>query len=302
MSRKTELRADLHRIGYQLGGAHLTQQARGVTFNNFASVMREKSYGIQSAQQIGGRHLRAYAERRIAAGIGKRTIANEVSHLRAVLVHCGKEGLARNPEYSNKALGISGGSRIGTKQPLDDAAIRGFHERMNQLDRGRFANLLELERALGLRAAEAVRGGNAETLTRWERELQRDGRAHVIAGTKGGRGRDVRPADVNRALAAIKHARTALTASGQRHLVTRADGAAAKNLKEALGIYRNICHRAGIQSHGARYAFAQERLRAYRNEDYGEREARAATSVDLGHGDGRGRYISSVYARDRSGA
>ena len=298
MSRKTELRADLHRIGYQLGGAHLTQQARGVTFNNFASVMREKGYGIHSAQQIGGRHLRAYVEQRIAGGISKRTIANEVSHLRAVLAHCGKEGLARNPEYSNKALGISGGSRIGTKQPLSDAAIRRFHERMDQLNRSGFGNLLELERALGLRTAEAVRGGNAETLTRWQRELKQNGRVHVIAGTKGGRGRDVRPADVNRALSAIEQARATLSASGHRYLVTRANGVAAKNLKEAMGIYRNLCYRAGIQSHGARYAFAQERLQAYRNADYKKSEAQAATSLDLGHGDGRGRYISSVYVRD----
>jgi hypothetical protein len=30
----------------------------------------------------------------------------------------GKQGLARNPAYSNAALGIERGVRIGTKQPL----------------------------------------------------------------------------------------------------------------------------------------------------------------------------------------
>src|SRR5688572_31879962 len=47
MSKKTELRADLNRIGYQLGGAHLTQDARRATFNTFAQAMHEKGYGIQ---------------------------------------------------------------------------------------------------------------------------------------------------------------------------------------------------------------------------------------------------------------
>lgn len=108
---------------------------------------------------------------------------------------------------------------------------------------------------------------------------------------------NVHPADMNRALTAIKQARATLNALGQRYLVTRPNGVPAKNLKEALGIRRNLCYRAGIRSHGARYAFTRERLRAYRNADYKEREARAATSVDLGHGDGRGRYVSSVYAR-----
>jgi hypothetical protein len=84
---------------------------------------------------------------------------------------------------------------------------------------------------------------------------------------------------------------------GSGYLVRKADGSAAANLKQARNIYRNLCHREGIQSHAARYAFARERLEAYRHQGFSEREARAATSQDLGHGDGRGRYIASVYAR-----
>jgi hypothetical protein len=298
MSKKTELRADLNRIGYQLGGAHLTQEARRATFSTFAEAMREKRYGIESAQQIGGKHLRAFVECRQAEGIRSRTIANELSHVRAVLVHCGKEGLARNPAYSNKALGIGRCSRIGTKEALSDAAIRGFQEYTDRLGRSAIGNVLELQRALGLREAEAIRGGNPETLARWHRELQGRGRVRVIEGTKGGRARDVHPADLNRARSAIERALATLRASGQRYLVTRADGTATTGLKQALGIYRNLCHRAGVQSHAARYSFTQERMRAYLNDGFTEREARAATSLDLGHGDGRGRYVASVYAID----
>ena len=296
MSKKTELRADLNRIGYQLGGAHLTQEARRATFTTFAQAMRAKGYGIQSAAQIGGKHLRAFVECRLAEGIRSRTIANEMSHLRAVLVHCGKEGLARNPAYSNKALGIGRGSRIGTKEPLSDAAIRGFQQYTDRLGRSAIGHVLELQRALGLREAEAIRGGTPETLARWHREIQERGHVRVIEGTKGGHARDVHPADLARARSAMERAQATLRASGQRYLVTRADGTATTDLKQALGIYRNICHRAGIQSHAARYAFAQERMQAYRTEGLSEREARAATSLDLGHGDGRGRYVASVYA------
>jgi hypothetical protein len=298
MSKKTELRADLNRIGYQLGGAHLTQEARRATFGTFAQVMREKGYGIQSAEQIGGKHLKAFVECRLAEGIRSRTIANEVSHVRAVLVHCGKEGLARNPAYSNQALGIGRSSRIGTKEPLSDAAMRGFLEYTDRLGRSAIGHVLELQRALGLREAEAIRGGNPETLARWLRELQGRGYVRVIEGTKGGRARDVHPADLNRAGSAIERALATLRASDQGYLVTRADGTPATGLKQALGIYRNLCHRAGIQSHAARYAFTKERMQAYRNDGLSEREARAATSLDLGHGDGRGRYVASVYAMD----
>jgi len=297
MSKNTELKADLDRIGYALGGAHLTQQAREATFNTFARTMGERGQGIRSAQQIGGRHLQMFVAYRIAQGINPRTLANELSHLRAVLRHVGKLGYLSSADSRNRALGIEGGRRIGTKQPLSDANLRAFQERMAQLDRAGIGEVLELQRTLGLREIEAIRAGQADTLARWQRELQERGYVHLIGGAKGGRPRDVRPADLNRALAAVQRAQAVLSRTGQGYLVTCVGGVTPANLEKAQGVYRNLCSRAGLQSHSARYAFAQERLQAYRDQGYSEREARAATSLDLGHGDGRGRYIASVYAR-----
>lgn len=176
-------------------------------------------------------------------------------------------------------------------------SLRAFQQRMERLGRPNIGALLALQRFLGLREVEATRGGDVQTLARWQRELQERGFVRVISGTKGGRPRDVRPAQIERALAAVQSARALLEASGQRYLLTRTDGAVARGLKQAIGIYRNVCYRACIQSHSARYAFAHERIQAYRDEGFGEREARAATSLDLGHGDGRGRYVASVYVR-----
>jgi hypothetical protein len=184
-----------------------------------------------------------------------------MSHLRAALVAVGKEALAKNPEYSNKALGIERSSRIGTKQPLSDAAIKTFQIRMDQLGRSGIGAVLELQRALGLREAEAIRGGNRDTLARWARELATRGSARIIEGTKGGRTRDTHPADRERALTAIRTALAVLRDSGQPHLVSRADSTPA-NLKQAMSIYKNLCSREGVQSHAARYAFAQERMEA----------------------------------------
>jgi hypothetical protein len=170
--------------------------------------------------------------------------------------------LARNPSYSNRALGIERGSRVGTKEPLADEAIQAFQRRMAHLNRPGIGMTLELQRALGLREAEAIRAGQADTLSRWQRELQARGSVRVVEGTKGGRPREVCPADGRRAQAALQRAQAVLKATGQRYLVTRAGSAPAAGLKQALGIYRNVCHRAGIQSHGARYAFARERMHA----------------------------------------
>lgn len=298
MSKKTELQADLQRINYLLGRAHLTQEDRSRTFRTFARVMREMGFGIHSAAQIGGKHVQAFVRHRQESGIGRRTMAKQMGHLRAVLRHIGKQGLADNPAYSNQALGIAQGSRKGTKEALSDAQIRAFQEYMERLGRPDAGAILEMQRALGLRAIEAIRSGQADTLLRLHRELTERGCARVFDGTKGARPRLVHPADVGRALAAVQRSLEILQASGRRYLLARAKGAETTGLKQAAKVYSDLCSRAKIQSHAARYAFAEERMQAYRNEGMSQREARIATSLDLGHGDGRGRYVASVYVRN----
>lgn len=266
MSRKTELQADLQRIGYLLGDAHLTQEDRSRTFRMFAGVMRETGFGIHCAAQIGGKHLQAYIRHRSENGIASRTLAKQMGHLRAVLRRIGKQGLADNPAYSNRSLGIAQGTRKGTKEPLSDAQIRAFQQREERLGRPDMGAILELQRALGLREVEAIRAGRSYTLLRLHRELTERGRARMIEGTKGGRMRDVHPADVGRALAAVQRALEILEASGRVYLLACAKGVETTGLEQAVRVYSRFCGRAGVQSHAARYAFAEARMQAYRNE------------------------------------
>jgi hypothetical protein len=63
------------------------------------------------------------------------------------------------------------------------------------------------------------------------------------------------------------------------------------------GWYRNAMHRLGVQGHSLRYAFARERVEAYLQNGIPMAEALARTSMDLGHGDGRGRWVKMVYLR-----
>jgi len=175
MSKKSELKADLERIGYALSGAHLTRQARMATFNTFAKTMRELGLGIRTAKQIGARHLQAFVAHRTALGLKARSLANELSHLRAVLVYVGKQGFVASPACSNRALGIGRGSRIGTKSPMSNAALGVFQGSMAQLGRPGIGATMTLQRELGLRAAEAIRAGQADTLTRWQHELEERG-------------------------------------------------------------------------------------------------------------------------------
>ncbi len=79
--------------------------------------------------------------------------------------------------------------------------------------------------------------------------------------------------------------------------MVRKDGAPAGGLKEARSIYHSWAFRSGIEPHSARYAFAQDQQRGYIAAGFSPREALIAVSHDLGHGDGRGRWVKSVYMR-----
>ena len=297
MSNKNQLVADLGHISSKMGGSSPTREAREGSFRTFATAMQKAGFGIRSAAQIGGRHMTAFVAQRQKDGVSSRTLMNSMSHIRTMLEFIGKASLAKDPVYSNEVLGIGQGSRIGTKEPLTDKAQAEFKAAMLAEGRRGIALTMDFQRLIGLRMTEAIRGGHLDTLKRWERELTQKGIVHVVEGTKGGRPRDTHVVDKTGALRVIREAKELLKAQGGGYLVRRADGSAAKDLKEARSIYRNLCHRAGIQSHSARYAFSHDRLAAYMVGGLSEREARAALSMDLGHGDGRGRYVASVYVR-----
>ena len=91
------------------------------------------------------------------------------------------------------------------------------------------------------------------------------------------------------ALAVVREALAVL--QNQRRL------AQGRHLKQAEAWYRNAMHRLGVQGHSLRYAFARERVEAYLQDGIPMAEALARTSMDLGHGDGRGRWVKMVYLR-----
>lgn len=296
MSRKSELKSALVAAMNRSGGAHLTREARERTASMFASSMIASGYThLLGAEEIAGKHLKAYVASRRADGAGPRTLQNELSHLRSALRGVGRAAVADAPEQSNEALGISGGVRVGRKAAMPDADRLSLLRRASELNRSGLGCLIDLERYLGLRGNEAIHA-RLDTLRRWRSELLRDGRILVIEGTKGGRRRDVRVFGVDLAMSAIDRAIAEAEKSGG-FLVLRADGAPAGGLKQARSIYHSWAFRSGIQPHAARYAFAQDQMAGYINSGYSAREALIAVSHDLGHGDGRGRWVKSVYMR-----
>lgn len=277
MSRNNTLEHTLADRARQAGGGHMTIQARIHTVSSFTAWCRESNRQISD---IRNRDARDYVRARINAGITTGTMQKEVSHLRAV---------APSVSYTNAELGIAGRDRTGDKRPLTAQEYRERHDRIR--DPGVRA-AAELQRTLGLRAMEAVRAG--ASLKDWERALTRGDPVRVIHGTKGGRLRNTEVPNRADALAAVRGARDVARERGGQLID-------AKTLKSAAKRYERAMSRAGfsgrLSPHALRYGYARQLMAKYTAEGMRTSEARAAVSLSLGHGDGRGRYVASVYLR-----
>lgn len=272
-------------------GSHLTRESREKHFERFAEWCWKAGYQLHRVVQIKDRHIGRYMQSRLDAGISKRTLQNEMASLRKALRGAGRERYADAPKISNTALGIGGASRIGTKTAMNDGDLAQFKAAAAKLEPG-VAACLTLQRELGLRKKEAIMA--VASLKEWARQIRVAGAVIVLHGTKGGRTRQTPVINPETAAKAVSEAMALAKAQGG-HLIPRDD------LKTALARYSYVCRKVGMTGehagHSLRYAYAQDQLGKLLREGVPQKEARAAVSMFLGHGDGRGRWVAMVYAR-----
>lgn len=303
MSRKNVLSASIGSVIAGLPISHLTREGYERIGADFATFLVHAGFThLSSAEDLGGRHLRAFIKAKTTPSQGDapsiRALQNEAAILRGIYRAAGLSAIADAPELSNRALGISGGSRIGRKTPLTPEEFQSIQEKAKSMRRPGIAAMLKLALVFGLRHFEALMA-NVETLKRWLIEVEIDGAIVVARGTKGGRSRRV---IVTNSVDAIDAISTAIAIADKQggYLVTQHDGRPARDLRHARSIARNWCSRNGVTPHALRYGFAQRRFLELLAKGVSKREALALISLDLGHGSGRGRWASSVYLRSIS--
>ncbi|CAK6491482.1 hypothetical protein PANNVG_01267 [Pantoea sp. Nvir] len=247
---------------------------------------------IRRVEQLKARHVEGYVRERLAQGITKRSLQNEMTAVRCILKQAGRDRLAQSERLNNRSLGLSGASRNGTKLAITPEHYRDVPETARVKDPG-MAAALALSRLLGLRSQEAVQ--SAQSLKTWRQALERgDTRLSVVFGTKGGRPRETVILDAGAVKKALDNA---LAVAEDRHgrLIDKPD------LKTAMKYWHSQASRLGLTGAysppSLRYAWAQDALRHYLAQGFFEQEALAMTAMDLGHGDGRGRYVAQVYGR-----
>ena len=272
------------------GGSTLTRVGREANLNAISVQLKtELNIQVKSFSGLKVAHIEKLVSSWKDHGLSSRTMQNKMAHLRVALREVGREKFATDTRISNQSLGISGASRDGSHSSPGRAEIES---RMSAMPPGaRAAAGLQLE--LGLRSREAIQ--SVGSLSTWSKELARTGMITVVHGTKGGKARvvDLRyPGAKEKAREAIRTAQeVAKDAKGK--LIT------SETLQGAARAYQRAMAEAGFigaeASHSLRCQFAQEQYERHLDTTGERSEALSKLSLDLGHGDGRGRYCAQVY-------
>ncbi|EKZ7850170.1 integrase domain-containing protein, partial [Salmonella enterica] len=125
---------------------------------------------IRRVEQLKARHIEGYIRERLAQGITKRSLQNEMAAVRCILKQAGRTKLVDGNRINNCSLGLSGASRSGTKRAITAEHYHHVLETARIKDPG-LAVALELSRLMGLRSQEAVQ--SAQSLKTWEQALDR---------------------------------------------------------------------------------------------------------------------------------
>ncbi|MDE9482531.1 integrase domain-containing protein [Xenorhabdus bovienii] len=282
----------------QAGGSFATVAERERIARQFIHFLKDKGIKLRQMDSLKTKYIEHYIALRKADHISNRTLQNEMAALRTILAQAGKHKLAAadNPRLSNRALGIADIDRRGTKMALTPAEFQAAFQQVEHKDRG-VAAVMQLAYVLGLRTKEAVEA--YKSLATWKKALENGHTSvRVVFGTKGGRPRQTVILDREALQQAIDYAERA-KAERSGKLINK------PTLHQAIDRYRYMVRRVGLVGkqapHSMRYHFAQQSGAHYKAQGFSEREVLAQVSMDLGHGDRRGRYIRQVYYQNIEG-
>lgn len=284
---------EIEAIVKKQGGSKLTQQARRTALHAAAKTFKnELNIQLKSFAGLKVQHIDSLVQSWKKQGIGLRTMENRMSHIRAALRFHERAKFALDERISNASLGLAGASRGGTHTVPAPAAIDA---RLMALSPPAQA-VTKLQMALGLRAREAIQAD--QSLKVWAKQLASGRPISVLHGTKGGRPRDVQlhtPEARQRAVEAVQEALKVVRSHPNERIIP------SKTIEAAFRSYQRQMNKVGFKgseaSHSLRYHWAREQFSVHLERLGDRKEALAALSMDLGHGDGRGRYCAQVYLK-----
>lgn len=299
------LKSDLMKYAKGSSRSKDTYDAKKKTVRELVRLLAQRNIQVRKGNQLRLKQLVQYGrylQARVAnQEIQPRTAINRLSHVRTMLRNQGRTRLANCEELHNRAFGLDGVSRKGTNSPIRESELQKVCLRAPD----HISAAIQVQRAFGLRLKETVMGCTREQLTIWLQRLHHDNHVLVVRGTKGGRTRTTYFPSTQmhrRAVWAVTNALVTLDKLKRNSLIV----GKSRNLKSALWSYRYHIAEAGltkaatgVTSHSLRYAWSRECVAAIMADNVPKTHALALTSTFLGHGDGRGKWVNSVYLQSK---
>lgn len=287
---------ELVSLAHKGGGSFKTRSDRENFAGRFADKLKNiMNIQIRTVDQLKTKHIEEYVQCRLNEKISRRSMQNEMAALRKILAEAGRAEFAKSERLTNKSLGLAGASRDGTKTAITTEKYQdALSKAQERDDSDGMVACLQLSRELGLRSEEAVQAN--KSLKTWEKNLLKGkDTLKVVFGTKGDKPRNVTLHENRKnIMEAVAFAIAVAKRQGGR-LIDK------PSLEQAMDRFHNEAVAIGLVGefapHSLRYAFARDQIYRYEAQGYSHKEALALTSCDLGHGDGRGRYIEQVYSK-----
>lgn len=280
----------------QRQGSGSTRDRASQTFRALSDFCDRRHWRDVTPNSITPKQMRLFLQHRLTVDkISARSLQNEASHLRRCLQGAGRElGDIKEDKnaWSSARMGVPEGSRIGARAAINPEVFAVAREKLSVGVR----DCVDLQKELGLRREESVKA--YKSLSDWAKALalaKDEGRGvflEVRYGTKTGRERTTWvPPERIEAVQAVVSAVVERTRGGPIIV--------ANSEKVAKAHYSNQIREAGMvghnSGHGLRRAFVHTQYRYYRDTGLSETAALARVSRDLGHGDGRGRWVWNNY-------
>lgn len=258
------------------------------TFRQLGDVAKKGRWGNVDPSNLTFKQFKAYIASR-EGKVTERTVQNEAAHIRRALRGAGRADFVQE-KCGSKAIGVPEASRIGRGKVIDLVVLQIAMGKARPDTRA----IILLSHAIGLRGREAVQC--KESLAEWKRAIAAGQPVYVRYGTKGGRDRSVYLCPEKAAAAAVAVDAALEVLKKQTNLVD------STNLKAALATNHKRLKKIGIDGenslHSLRRSFGMTQYDHYREDlQLTDKVALQRLSNDLGHGDGRGRWVFNCYLR-----
>lgn len=300
MSRKTEANHSVVVASNKIGGARKTKEQREVICKNFIAWCFANGYLFNSMKEVDLVMLQNYFASLQAEGITTATQHNRLSAIQKTMKMLRREKVLTG--ISAKTVGLEPRDRSGTKLPIPDEIFQIVLDRAENLAKPEpgFVIALKLQRLLGHRGLESLMC--VSDLEQYALDafdcLNIPTAVPVKRGTKGGRKRVTTIIQI-KALETMKVIRDALEymRKNSGYLIVCGSG----GIKSAMSKYHRLAKKVGLVGkyapHSLRYAYCVDKLIELRDDGCNRKEATSWVANFLGHGDGRGRYVSMVYGK-----